>query len=224
MFRSRGLVALSFFILLLSCGGQEQQTLGLFFDAVQSGDETARATVSAVEMPVKVQSWEIIEIGEQSTAPFALPELLKKARNAKRETDYHAEKMGIFIDDNRATHERYKNQMNHDPDAELKGDLVEHHEKWEELIQEEKELAAAMKQANRDMELERNAAGISLMGAAVNENLDGDVATNEVLVNVDTGTGEKRYRFTLKNYSLFNTKNQIQQRSRWTITDIQEQG
>ena len=52
--------------------------------------------------------------------------------------------------------------------------------------------------------------------------ITGDVAIKEALVKVDTGSGEKQYRFTLKNYSLFNTKNQIQQRSRWTITDIQE--
>ena len=62
MFRCRELAAFSSLILLLSCGGQEQQALSTFFDAVQSGDNTALAAVSAVEMPVKVQSWEIIEI------------------------------------------------------------------------------------------------------------------------------------------------------------------
>jgi hypothetical protein len=222
MFRCRELAAFSSLILLLSCGGQEQQALGTFFDAVQSGDNTALAAVSAVEMPVKVQSWEIIEIGEESTRPFALPELLTKAREAKRECDYHAEKMGIWIADHKANHERYMNRKNHDPDAEFTGPLAEHHEEWQVLCQKEQELQETFKSANRDVELERAAAGISLMGAAVNEFLDGDVAIKEALVKVDTGSGEKEYRFTLKNYNLFNTKNQIQQRSRWTITDISE--
>lgn len=220
MFRCRGLAAFSFLVLLLSCGGQEQQALGTFFDAEQSGDNTALAAVSVVEMPVDVQSWEIVEIGTESTETFNLPELLRAVRDAKREVDYHAEKMGIFMDDNKSIHKQYMDQLEKDPEAEFEGDLAEHQKKWEELLQVEKDLAATHKQANRAVEIERACAGVSLMGSAVNENLEGDVAIKQAQVNVNSGSEEKVYLFTLKNYSLFNTKNQIQQRSRWIIADI----
>lgn len=221
MFRCRGLAAFLFLVLLLSCGGQEEQALSGFFDAVQSGDNTALAAVSVMEMPVDVQSWEIVEIGEESSETFKLPELLRTVRDAKREVDYHAEKMGIFMDDNKAIHGRYEAQIEKDPEAELKGDLAEHQKKWKELLQVEKDLAETHKKANRAVEIERAGAGVSLMGSAVNEHLEGDVAIKQAQVNVNTGSEEKVYLFTLKNYNLFNTKNQIQQRSRWIIADIQ---
>jgi hypothetical protein len=222
MFRCRGLATFLFPVLLLSCGGQEEQALGVFFDAAQSGDNTALAAVSVMEMPVDVQSWEIVEIGEESTEDFKLPELLREMRDAKREVDYHAEKMGIFMDDNKSIHGQYIAQIEKDPEVELEGDLAEYQKKWEELLQVEKGLAADHKQANRAVEIERAGAGVSLMGSAVNEHLEGDVAIKQAQVNVNTGSEEKLYIFTLKNYSLFNTKNQIQQRSRWIIADIQE--
>ncbi len=224
MFRCRGLAAFSFLVLLLSCGGQEKQALSTFFDAVQSGNKTALATVSTMAMPVDVQSWEIIEIGEESTETFELPELLRKVRDAKREVDYHAEKMGIFLDDNKIIHQRYETQTEKSPDAELTGDLAEHQKKWDELLQAETDFAEARKQARGAVEIELAAAGISIMGSAVNEHLEGEVAITQVQVSVNSGSEEKLYHFTVTTYDLFNTKNEIQQRPRWLIAAIQEQG
>ncbi len=79
-----------------------------------------------------------------------------------------------------------------------------------------------MEEANRALQREKLAAGISLMGATVTDDLDGEVITKEARVNVTTSAGEKSYLITLKNYNLVNQQNQANIRSRWIVADVQE--
>jgi len=57
-------------VVLASCSGQEQQVLSDFFQAVQGGDEIAAARVSLATFEGEVESWEIVEVGPESVAPF----------------------------------------------------------------------------------------------------------------------------------------------------------
>jgi hypothetical protein len=79
-----------------------------------------------------------------------------------------------------------------------------------------------MEEANRTVQREKLAAGISLMGATVTDELDGDVMTKEAHVNVTTSAGDKSYLITLKNYNLVNQQNQANLRSRWIVAGVKE--
>jgi hypothetical protein len=205
-------------VFLFSCGGPETQAIKTFMNAVKSGDDAARAAVSTVDFPGDVGSWELVEISPETTVPCQLPELRKKLSSANQDKEFHAQKYGIFLDDNKQIHQQYLAQMEKNPDAELKGRLAEYKEELDKMDQEEKHLEQLVKDINRDLERSRSAAGISLMGATVTDNYDGDVGVVEASVLVD----DKPYTFTLRKYNLVNKANQSRPRSRWIIADIKQ--
>jgi hypothetical protein len=222
MLKYKLFMLLAALVILVSCGGQDQQALNAYFKAVVSGDNAALAAVAAVEFPEKVQSWEILEIGSESAAPFQLKDLTRKKREAEIDMKYIAEKDYLFLSDNQHHYRRYKAQLEKDPDAEFEGELADFHQEFVEIREKAKESEKILETANREFEREKLTAGISLMGSTVTTELDGEVLTKEAKVKVTTSTGDKSYQITLKNYSLVNPQSQSKARSRWIITDVAE--
>jgi hypothetical protein len=220
MLRYRELVIFVALACLFSCGGGETQAIKTFMSAVQAGDEAAQAAVSTVDFPGEVGTWEIVEVSPETTVPCQLPELREKLRAANQDVDYHAQKFGNFLADNKDLRERYESQIAKDPDYEFKGELAEYKAQWDELSQEEKRLAQIAKDTANEMDKKKAAAGISLMGATVTDDYDGDVAVKEAVVRVN----DELYTFTLSKYNLVNQVNQSRPRSRWIISDIKKQG
>lgn len=225
MCRYGRLLVFSAMVCSLSCGGQEQKAIDTFLGAVQSGDEAARSAVSRVGFDEAFESWNVVEVGPESTEPFRLPELRRTAQEAKSDLDLQDEKNAYFIRDNRDIYERYQAQLQKDPDYQFKGDLAKFHEEWQERSEEQKRLEAELERVTTEMQRERATAAISLMGGSVTDDFEGEVAVREARVNVVHGEGgETPYRFTLRKYNLVNKTTNHSPRSRWIITGILEQG
>ncbi len=216
MLRHKTFLLLLTLVFLVSCGGPDQQALNTYFKACRNGDNPAMAAVSAVEFPEKVASWEVVEIGPESVVPFALKEMTLTKRLAEMDLKNIAEEDYLYVSDNQHLYKRYQAAIEKDPDAELEGDLAEFQQKFTDIRKRGEEAEKALEVANRVLSREKSAAGISLMGATVTDQLDGDVAVKEAQVNVNG----KPYRITLKNYNLTD-KQSNNARSRWVITDIQ---
>jgi hypothetical protein len=219
MFKYGILIVLAVVFCFVSCGGQEETAIDTFLQAVKDKDETALGVVSSVGFPGDVSSWEIVEIGPEATETFHLPELRRKALNAKADLDMHVEKRGYFMRDNARVYKEHQAVLQENPDAELKGDLAEFDEKWQEFLQEENSLGEKLQAANADVQREQNTATISLMGGSVTEVFEGDVLVREALVNVD----QTPYKITIRKYNLMDKTTNNRPRSRWIVTDIQKQ-
>jgi hypothetical protein len=223
MSRTKPILVVLALAILVSCGGPDQQALNNYFKAVKNGDKITMAAVSSVEFPEAVESWRIIEMGPESVAPFRIKELDRTLREAKMDLQYIAEKDYLFLSDNQHLYRRYKVRIERNPDAEFTGELADFHKEFKEIRKKGEEAEKAVEIANREFQREKLVAGISLMGTAVTNDLDGEVATKEALVEVTTPSGEKTYRITLKNYDLVNQKTQAKIRSRWIVTEVQAQ-
>lgn len=216
MLRHKTFLLLLTLVLLVSCGGPDQQALNTYFKACRNGDNPALSAVSSIEFPEKVTSWEIVEIGPESVVPFPLKELNLAKRLAEMDLKNIAEEDYLYVSDNQHLYKRYQAAIEKEPDAELKGELLEFQQKFTDIRKRGEEADKALEVANRALSREKSAAGISLMGATVTDQLDGEVAVKEAQVNVNG----KSYRITLKNYNLKDKQNN-NARSRWVITEIQ---
>jgi hypothetical protein len=223
MSRHKAIIVFSALVILVSCGGPDQRALNNYLKAVKNGDKVAMAGVSSVEFPETVESWNIMEVGPESVAPFPLKELSRKLREAKMDLQYIAEKDYLFLSDNQHLYRRYKVRIERKPDADFKGELGDFHRQFKEIRKQGEEAEKAVEIANREYQREKLVVGISLMGTMVTDHLDGEVITKEAEVNVTTPAGENSYLITLKNYNLVNQQNQAKIRSRWIVTDVREQ-
>lgn len=225
MFRFRHLWVFLVLTLLFACGGGSERLIAQFFSAAEAGDEATLYAISRVEFPGVVESWEILETGQELTGPFQLPELRRKVSEAKRELDFFQQKEANFLNDNEESYQEYNALIAEESEKEFSGALAEFQQKYEELLGEGEKFAKAFEEANQEMEKEKSAASISMMGGTVTDKFDGEVTAREVLARVTTQeAGEKTYVFSLRKYNLVNTQTTARARSRWIIADIQERG
>ncbi|MFQ5788964.1 MAG: hypothetical protein ACE5JI_00645 [Acidobacteriota bacterium] len=223
MLRLRHLAVSSVVVCLVACEGPEQSLLNRFFTAVQQGNEDAVAAMSLASFPGEVQSWEVVEVGAESSEAFRLAELRREAADAKGDLDFQLEKNALFLQDNQSTYDRYKARHDKDPDYEFKGKLAEFQEEWEKRLKQQRALERKAEETNEAAKKERQAARMSI-NQGVTDSLSGDVVTKEVTVKVNDGSADKIYVFTLRRYKLVDRERNITPMTRWIIADIQERG
>jgi len=208
-------------VVLASCSGQEQQVLSSFFQAIQGGDETTAARVSLATFEGEVESWEIVEVGPETVAPFELPglheQLMKKRSEIKLENGTNANYAG----DHRDLFDEYKKKKAEDPDAMFEGELGEFQTEWEKRMESQGKLEEEEEEITAIMNVLKSAAGLSL-STSINEKFDGNVKGKELHLKVNDGSAEKGYVFMLRRYELTNKESTLTPMSRWIITEIKE--
>ena len=210
------------FLLVSGCAGQEEQVLNTFFTAIQGGDDNAIQSVSLAKFPGNVESWELVEIGAESQAPFTLPELHGELEKKRSELRIETEKYANFAGDNRSLFDEYKKKHEDDADEKFTGELGEFQVAWEERMQQLGVIEKEVETLDQEAEALRSVAGLSL-NTAVNEKFAGDVKGKVLQLKVNDGSAEKSYTFTLERYELVNKERNMSPIARWIITDIKEQ-
>ena len=211
-------------ILLSACGGgdPEAEVLGAFFSAVQKSDRAGVERVSIAPFDGKPESWEIVERGPESEAPFQLADL--EAQLKSKRDELKAEKDGNvkFISDNSDTYEAYKAKYAEDPSAPFQGALAAFHKELQERQGRAAQLQADADQLALDVEALKNAATLSLR-TPVDTSFAGKIKVKPLQVKIKDGTGDKTYTILLHRYELVDA----QKRSptpQWIIAEIQPHG
>ena len=208
-------------VVLASCSGQEQQVLSNFFQAVQGGDEAAVANVSLAAFDGTVETWELLDMGPESVAPFELPglheQLMKKRSEVKIENGTNANYAG----DHRELFDEYKKKKAEDAEAMFEGELGEFQTEWEKRMEAQSKLEEEEQEITAIIKVLKSAAGLSL-STSINERYAGDVKGKEIHLTVNDGSADKGYVFMLRRYELADAERNIKPMSRWIITEIKE--
>ena len=203
----------------LSCSSQpEQRVLTMFVNAVQAGDQAAAAQVSLVEFPGEVSTWEIVEVGAESSEPFKLAELQEERAAMVRRLEAMVERNDVFLQDNEELYYEYKPRKDEDPEATFTGRLKEFDEEFSARMEEQNALDQAIDEAGDAIDALKKAAALSTNTPGLGTSYDGDVLAREAKVKFD----DKDYTVTFKQYALVNTEHNIRPVARWIITDISE--
>jgi hypothetical protein len=208
---------------LLACArGSEEQLLRSFFVACRSNDSNTIASVSRVELPVKCEDWEILEIGSETNRPFRLDELRGKLNEIEHQRDVQYEKGKHFLEDNYEAIEKIHVHLELDPDHKFQGEMGKVQEEWELVTKERKTLERTVQDIKRELENELEIVKMSLIAEYDFDKLAGDVLSKDIQIMVDTGAEEKPYTFTLQKYNLMVEESVDTLASRWIIVAIQE--
>jgi hypothetical protein len=203
----------------LACSSEpERRVLTTFVNAVQAGDEAAAAQVSLVEFPGEVSSWEIVEVGPETSAPFQLAKLQKERLEMEEALDAMIKKNDQWLQDNEELYYEYKPKKDDDPEATFTGKLQEFDEEFTARMDEQKALDQKIRDAEDAIDALKKAAALSTNTPGLGSSYDGDVLAKEAKVKFD----DKDYTVTFKQYALVNTEHNMRPVSRWIITDIRE--
>jgi hypothetical protein len=212
-------------ILLSACGGgdPEAEVLGAFFSAVQRSDRAGIERVSLAPFDGKPESWEIVERGAESEAPFQLADLEAQLESKRDEVRAQKEGNASYISDNSDTYESYKRKYAEDPSAPFQGALAAFHEQLQERQGRVAQLQADADQLAFDVEALKNAATLSL-STPVDTSFEGQIKVKPLQVRINDGSGDKTYTIVLQRYELVDTGQNRSPNPRWIIAEIQPQG
>jgi hypothetical protein len=213
-------IAISF--LLSACGGgdPEQQVVGAFFSAVQKGDRAGAERVSLAAFADKAESWEIVERGQESEAPFQLADLEAQLKTKRDEVEAQRAGNATFISDNTATYEAYKAKYAEDPSAPFQGALLAFHEELQGRQGRLAQLRSDADQLALDVEALKNAATLSL-STPVEASFEGQIKVKPLQVRVNDGSADKTYTIVLQRYDLVDKGQNRTPTARWIIAEIQ---
>ena len=215
-------VVISSSLSLLLCRGPEEEALGRFFAAVQSGDRTTQAGMSAVTFSGRAESWHIVEIGPEEGRPFRLPELRRKSAETEDERDKQFLEYSAFRRENLDTLRAVQARLDRDPDYRFSGKRGEVQAEWERFRGKYEDLDRRRQEVLREIDEELKLAKMSLMSSEEIDKFEGVVLTKNVILGVNDGQSEdKRYRFVLWKYNLTSNQSDYQPPSRWIVAAIE---
>ncbi|MFQ6084466.1 MAG: hypothetical protein ACE5WD_14070 [Candidatus Aminicenantia bacterium] len=212
------LCVVSLLFLLTNCQKPEKGLLKRYFHAVSLKDTTTLSTMAIEPISLDFTSWTIVNISEEEVEPVILPELNKKEKEAKNKLDDHT---GIVLDlrdeldiakmeleNARTRRAKRAAQKIVDEKQELYDTEYEIHKQLQKEYNEAK--AAAAK--------EEQIANFSVPGElAYLRDMSGEVHKKEVVVELNTPKGLKKYRVYLRKYTLHDPETSVTYRGRWII-------
>ena len=207
----------------IGCATPEERIVDFYLTAVRDGQDEMVAAVSLVSFPeANIQSWEIVEIGPESTEPYQLIEIRDAHFDAKEAYDAETVENDEFLQANERNALRYQQKMKDDPDYKYtSGVLAEFQEVWEEKVETQKELQNKVKETEEALERERNSIRMSA-SIPLKNSFRGDVAVKKAKVNVNGASGAKTYTLVLHKYNIVDSDTGLSPTAKWIVTDIED--
>lgn len=203
---------------LPACSGSpEEAFVTQFFRAIAQGDRATLASVSLVSFPAEPpSSWELVEVSEETSGPYRVPELRDEERAATRRRDDQFQEFSAFRSANQDALRQIAERRDARPGAALSGPLGRIEEEWDAHSEERRAVREALAEVQMALDAERRRAERSLDREAPVDYLTGSVTGKELLVVADG----VRYRFTLIRYDLVNQFDDPVP-SRWLVDSIE---
>jgi DNA repair exonuclease SbcCD nuclease subunit len=208
-----GIVLLIFMI--HSCTSHPEKTLlDRYFHAMDFNDSNTLSTMAIEPADFEFDSWEIVNVTEEYTETFELPELDKKGKELKKKLDDHTvETLNVRdeMDVAKFEMERRRTRANINKFNEAE-------EKYNKLYEENKELRKEYNETRDAADREEEIALFSLGGdfSQVRQ-FEGDVHKKEVEVKVQRNGEEAGYKIFMRRYILTNPETNITHTGRWII-------
>ncbi|HZX10617.1 MAG TPA: hypothetical protein VFG01_06690 [Acidobacteriota bacterium] len=215
-----GIVLLIFMI--HSCTSHpEKNLLDRYFHAMSLNDLNTLSTMAISPANFEFDSWEIVNVAEEYSEPFKLPELDKQGKELKEKLDDHT----IETLNARDEMDVAKFEMERRRTRANINKFNEAEEKYNKLYEENKELRKEYNETRDAADREEEIALFSLGGDfPLVRQFEGDVHKKEVEIKVHRNGEETGYKIFMRKYQLTNPETNITHTGRWIILRFEKFG
>lgn len=205
-----------------SCSSNPEKTLlQKYFQALSLKDLTTLSTMAIAPIDVDVESWEIVNVGEEVIEPATLPDLSSREAELKKNVE---DSVGITIeardiwDD--AVYEE-KNARTRAARRAAKNKSDELKIKYDEILEGhrniQKDYNDAKTAASREEQISIFSLGYKAGDLPTVRDFTGDVHMKDVEIQIKSKTATNNYMIHLRLYMLKNDATNQQFRGRWVI-------
>lgn len=214
---SRAVPAVLLALAALACGGPEEAVVDKYFNAVKAQDNQTLSSFAAVTFSEPVESWEVKSARDQGKTPVTLPQLASKlkdleaqlAANKKEAGTYHAQR---WAEIQRVNEVKQKGGVVPASLSTVAGE-------WDKFTQRDKDLKRQVATAKAELDRERRNVRLSVGDVEGVEELQGEVETKLVQVDITSKGQTRPYVMTLRKYNLKREQG-ARPMSRWVVQDL----
>jgi hypothetical protein len=204
-------------LMAAACGGGETQVVDNYFNALRAGDNQTLSSFAAVTFSEPVDSWKVTATRNEPPSQSTLSQLAARLRDLETELAankrgygaYHAQR---WQEIQRIAEIRQKNGV---VPASLSS-VASEHDKYQ---QTDKDLKKQIAAAKADLEKERRAVRLSVGDQQDLDQLQGDIETKVVDVDITSKGQTRPYVMTLRRYNLKRDQGP-RVMSRWVVQDL----
>ncbi len=207
-------IVLIMFVIHSCSSSPEKAILERYFHALSLNDLNTLSTMAIEPAHFEFDSKKIVEVTEEYTDSFELPEMDKKEKGLKEKVD----DLTIETLNARDEMDTAKFEMERRRTRANINEFNEAEEKYNELRDRHKELQKQYNEAKLAAEEEEETALFSLGGDFPRiRQFEGDISKKEVEVKVFRNGEEVNYRVYMRQYQLKDPENNIPHNGRWII-------
>ena len=203
-----------------ACSHPEKTVVDQYFNAVKAKDNQTLSSFAAVRFEKPVQSWQIKDTLEENKEPLPLPALVQKLRDAEANLAANKKSAGAYSLDHYNDIEQVRDLRSKNKPIPAK--LTDTATQWDKFNQTDREAKKAVAEARDALEREKRAMSLSVGNTADLENLQGEVKSKKIVVDVTIAGETQPYVMTLKRYEVKRDQGPRVQ-SRWMVQGLQPQ-
>jgi hypothetical protein len=204
----------------LACSSAESKVVDQYFNALRANDQNTLTSFAVVAFDQKVDAWKIVSEGPEVKAPAALPDLVKKAKDAQAELDKNTKEARAWANDLKVYPDLDKVRQAQSKGAQIPPALKPVADKWDAYQADDKRLKKAVADAKGAVEREKRNVGLSVGQVEDMESLTGEMVTRDIDVNLTIGGTPKTYTMTMRRYDLKGASGGARMMSRWVVQSI----
>jgi hypothetical protein len=203
----------------VACGHPEKQVVDNYFNAVKAKDNQTLSSFATARFERPVQSWEVKETLEETTEPMPLVALMEKLKQAEAAQAANTKEARAYNLDHFADIDQVRDLKSKGRPIPAKIQPVA--TRWDEFNQKDREAKKAVAEARDAVEKEKRNMALSVGTNEVLENMQGEVKTKRIAVDVTIEGQTQPYVMTLKRYEAKRPEGGQRVQSRWMIQSIQ---
>jgi hypothetical protein len=212
-------VALALALAVGACSGTESKVVDQYFTALKANDTNTLTSFALVQFDQPVQDWKVTQVGPDTKAPAALPDLVKRQKDAEAELAQNTRDARAWGNDlsiyTKLDQVRALEQKN----AKIPAALEPIKKKWDAFNEKDRELKKAVADAKDAVEHERRDVVLSVGNVDDLESLKGESITKNMDLTLTIKGEAKPYVMTLRRYELTgNTGGRMI--SRWVVQSL----
>ena len=222
----RATLALALILIVagLACSSGESKVVDQYFNALKANDQNTLTSFAVVAFDQKVDNWKVVAEGPEVKAPAALPDLVRKQKDAQADLDKNTKEARAWRNDLKVYPELDKARAAQDKGQKIPPGVQPLVDKWENYQKEDKRLKTALSDAKAAVEREKRNVTLSIGQVEDLESLTGDVLSRDIDLNLTIGGATKPYTMTLRRYDLKGQSGGGRMMSRWVVQSITPKG
>jgi len=206
-----------------ACAPAEKSVVDQYFRAIQANDNQTLTSFAVVNFDKPVDSWKIIQAGEENRSPATLPALAKQAKEVAAELAANKKEYNTYFLDHPSEVEEVR-ELKKQEDAKIPSKLQQVADDWEQFSQKEKELKSTLAEIKDALAKEKKNVTLSVGQVDNLDTLSGERITKDIDIEVVSEGQTAAYVMTLRRYELEDDQSGRRMMSRWVIYDLQPQG